>query len=69
MSGIVISIVVGIESGCECLRQIVTKWAFDISFSSSYTYRKVASTRLSCLVAHAGFFILSIKGKFDVYLL
>jgi hypothetical protein len=33
------------------------------------TYRKVASTSLSYLEAHARFFRLSMKGKFDVYLL
>ena len=27
------------------------------------------STSLSCLESHAGFFILSMKGRFDVYLL
>jgi hypothetical protein len=32
-------------------------------------YRSFASTSPSCLEAHAGFFRLSIKGKFDVYLL
>ena len=31
------------------------------------TYRKVATTSLSCLEAHAGFFTLSKKGIFDVY--
>ena len=69
MIGIVISVVVGIESSCECLCQIVTKWAFDIRFSSSYTFRKVESTKPFCLVVHAGFFILSMKGKFEVFLL
>ena len=34
-----------------------------------FTYHKVASTSPSCLEAHAGFFRLSMKGKFDVYLL
>jgi hypothetical protein len=29
-------------------------------------YRKVASTSPSCLEAHAGFFILSMKWKFDI---
>jgi hypothetical protein len=32
-------------------------------------YHKVASTSLSPLEAHAGFFRLYMKGKFDVYLL
>ena len=32
-------------------------------------YRKVASTSPSHLEAHAGFFILSMTGKFGVYLL
>ena len=32
-------------------------------------YCKVASTSISRLEAHAGFFRLSMKGKFDVYLL
>ena len=32
-------------------------------------YRKVASTSPSCLEAHAGFFRLSMKGKFDNYLM
>ena len=32
-------------------------------------YRKVASTSPSCLEAHAGFFRLFMKGKFDVYIL
>ena len=32
-----------------------------------YRYRKVGSTSQSLLEAHAGFFRLSIKGKFDVY--
>ena len=52
MIRIIISIVVGIEGIVECLRQIVTKWAVDISFTS-FMYRKVASTNLSCLEAHA----------------
>ena len=52
MSGIVIGVVVGIESIIEGLRQIVTKWAVDISFTS-FMYRKVASTNLSCLEAQA----------------
>ena len=30
-------------------------------------YSKVASTSTSCLEAHAGFFRVSMKGKFDVY--
>ena len=34
-----------------------------------HIYRKVASTSPSHLEAHAGFFRLSMKGKFDVYLL
>ena len=59
MSGIVIGVVVGIESIIEGLRQIVTKWAFDIGFTNCVTYQKVVSSNLSCLVAHAGFFILS----------
>ena len=59
MSGIVIGVVVGIESIIEGLRQIVTKWAFDMSF----TYQKVACSNLFCLEAHAGFFILSMKGN------
>ena len=32
-------------------------------------YHKVVSNNTSCLEAHSGFFRLSIKGKFDVYLL
>ena len=31
------------------------------------TYRKVVSTNPSRLIAHAGFFRLSMKGKLDVY--
>ena len=34
-----------------------------------YMYRKVTSTSLSCLEPHAGFFRLSMKRKFHVYLL
>ena len=33
------------------------------------TYRKVARTRLSRLVAHPSIFTLFIKGKFDGYVL
>ena len=32
-------------------------------------YRKVASSRLSWLVAHSGIFRLFSKGKFDAYVL
>ena len=67
MSGIVIGVVVWIESIIEGLRQIVTKWVFDISFTSCVTYQKVASSNLFFLEAHASFFRLSMKGKLDVY--
>ena len=33
------------------------------------SYCKVASNSLSCLEEHIDFFRLSMKGKFDVYLL
>ena len=42
--------------------------SYQISVTDHPNYRKVASTSPSCLEAHAGFFRLSIKGKFDVYL-
>ena len=34
-----------------------------------FIYRKVASTSTSCFEANAGLFRLSMKGKFDCYLL
>ena len=37
--------------------------------SSIVDYRKVKSSNTSCLEAHAGFFRLLIKGKFDLYVL
>ena len=36
------------------------KWPF-------FVYRKVASSNMSCLEAHAGFFRLLMKGIFDPY--
>ena len=44
-------------------------WSISIQHLSDYQieYPKVASTSPSHLVAHAGFFRLSMKEKFDVY--
>ena len=46
-------------------------WSISIQHLSDYQieYPKVASTSPSHLVAHAGFFRLSMKGKFYVYFL
>ena len=63
MSGIVIGVVIGIESIIEGLRQIVTKLAFDIGFTNCVTYQKVVSSNLSHLVAHAGFFSSAIGSE------
>ena len=37
------------------------------SNNTKYVYRRVMTTSLLCLEAHAGFFRLFMKGKFDVY--
>ena len=34
-----------------------------------FTYRKVASSNISCLEAHVGFFRLPMKGIFNPYVL
>ena len=39
-----------------------------VSCNNILIYRKFASTSRTCLEAHAGFFRLSMKGKFDVCL-
>ena len=39
------------------------------TISTQEKYRKVASSRLSRLVAHFQFFRLFMKGKFDAYVL
>ena len=40
-----------------------------LQVSIYFIYRKVPSTSLACFKVQAGFFKLSMKGKFDVYLL
>jgi hypothetical protein len=50
------------------LRGMTTK-RLEIENLSLFTYRKVASSRLSWLVAHLRIFRLFMKGKFDGYVL
>ena len=42
---------------------------FSFTTQSHYTYRKVASSRLSRLVAHSRIFRRLMKGKFEAYVL
>ena len=48
-------------------REVSSK--FCIASTINRDHRKVRSISTSCLEAHAGFFRLPMKGKFDVYLL
>ena len=50
----------------RCLRSVSSTYFFSVSF---YTYRKVASSSMSWLVAHFQIFRRLKKGKFDAYVL
>ena len=48
---------------------VLISWFFIFCLLCFSTYRKVASSRLSRLVAHLRIFRLFMKGKFDAYVL